>query len=99
MSDGAWLAIAAMAAATYGLRATGLLAGARLPRDGAWGRALEALPGCVLAAVVAPAVASLGTLGLLAAAAVYGVYRASGSVMAAMAAGAALVAAARQLGG
>jgi uncharacterized membrane protein len=62
----ALLAIAGMAAVSYVLRAGGLLLGDRLPTTGPWARALGALPGAVLVAVVVPAVADAGRLGVTA---------------------------------
>lgn len=61
------LAIAAMALATYGVRASGLLLAARLPASGRWARCLQQLPPAVLAAIVAPAIAKGGAAELVAA--------------------------------
>jgi uncharacterized membrane protein len=60
-------AIAAMALATYGVRAAGLLLAARLPASGRWARCLQQLPPAVLAAIVAPAIATGGVAELAAA--------------------------------
>lgn len=62
----ALLTIGGMAAVTYVLRAGGLLLGDRLPTSGPWARAMGALPGAVLVAVIVPAVASAGWLGVAA---------------------------------
>ena len=61
------LAIAAMAAANYGLRAGGVLLAGRLPREGRPARAFARLPGIVLVSLIAPAVVEQGLAGLLAA--------------------------------
>jgi uncharacterized membrane protein len=50
------LAILAMAVATYATRIGGMLLGGYLPNTGRVRQALDALPGAVLTAVIAPAV-------------------------------------------
>ena len=52
MSDVALL-IAGLAIATFALRLGGYYLGASLPREGAWARAFAALPGTVIASLVA----------------------------------------------
>ena len=59
MSD-AWLLIIALAVATFAIRLAGILLGQRLPTSGAWARALNALPGCLLVSLVAVALLSGG---------------------------------------
>ena len=61
------IAIAAMAAANYALRAGGVLLSDRLPREGRLARAFARLPGIVLVSLVAPAVVERGLAGTLAA--------------------------------
>lgn len=51
MSDVALL-IAGLAVATFALRIGGYYLGASLPREGAWARAFNALPGTVIASLV-----------------------------------------------
>ena len=48
-----WLLIIGLAVGTYSIRLGGFLLGARLPVTGAWKRAFEALPGCLIAALIA----------------------------------------------
>lgn len=60
------LVIAGMAAITYALRAGGLFLGGKLPTSGPWARALAALPGAVLVAIVLPAMLAEGVVGVLA---------------------------------
>lgn len=60
------IAIAAMACVTWACRASGLLVAGSLPRQGRMGQMLAALPGCVMAALVAPEVAHGGATGWLA---------------------------------
>ncbi|HET6183458.1 MAG TPA: AzlD domain-containing protein [Acetobacteraceae bacterium] len=45
--------IAGLAAGTLAIRLSGVLVGQRLPRSGAWARALHALPGCLVVSLVA----------------------------------------------
>ena len=51
MSD-AWTIIAVLAAATFAIRLAGALLGQRLPARGPLARALQALPGCLIVAMV-----------------------------------------------
>ncbi len=62
------IAILAMAGITWGLRAGGLALARRLRQHGAMARALRQMPACVMAALVAPAVAHGGAPERLAAA-------------------------------
>jgi len=55
-----WLVIGGLAIATFAIRLGGILLGQRLPRSGAWARALNALPGCLLVSLVAVALLSGG---------------------------------------
>jgi len=55
-----WLVIGGLAIATFAIRLSGILLGQRLPRGGAWARALNALPGCLLVSLVAVALLSGG---------------------------------------
>jgi branched chain amino acid efflux pump len=59
MTD-AWLLITALAVATFAIRLAGILLGQRLPASGAWARALDALPGCLLVSLVSVALLSGG---------------------------------------
>lgn len=81
------LTLLAMAGVTWACRAGGLLLGSRLPREGPVARGLAWLPGCVLAALVAPTVAQGGVAEGAAALATVAAMRLSGSLPAAMAAG------------
>jgi branched-subunit amino acid transport protein len=47
-----WLVILGLAAATFTIRLSGVLLGQRIPTHGAWARALTALPGCLIVALV-----------------------------------------------
>lgn len=47
-----WFIIMGLAAATFTIRLGGILIGQRLPYDGAWARALNALPGSLIIALV-----------------------------------------------
>lgn len=59
MSD-TWFVIAALAVCTFSIRLGGVLLGQRLPTTGAWSRALNALPGCLIIALVSTLVLSGG---------------------------------------
>ena len=48
-----WLVIIGIALMTFTIRISGVLLGQRLPRKGAWSRGLNALPGCLIIALVA----------------------------------------------
>jgi uncharacterized membrane protein len=88
---GTVLAILSAAAVTYGLRAGGLLLAQRLPRSGPLRRGLEALPGAILVALVAPAIIHGGSWGMAAAVLVALIAHRSGNVFLAMLAGMAVV--------
>lgn len=60
----ALVAIAAMAIATYATRVSGLVLMPRLPSRPWLERWIDYVPGCVLAAIVAPAVLDAGLPGL-----------------------------------
>lgn len=45
--------IAGLAVGTYAIRFAGYVLGSSLPTSGAWGRAFAALPGCLIASLVA----------------------------------------------
>ena len=95
MRTEALVAILAMAAVTWLCRAGGLLLASRLPPQGRIARGLQQLPGCVLAALVAPAIASGGPAEALAAGATAFTMVATRSLPLAMAAGVVTVCMAR----
>lgn len=47
-----WLVISGLALGTFLIRLAGVLIGQRIPRSGVWARALKALPGCLIIALV-----------------------------------------------
>lgn len=96
MRGDAVLAIVAMAATTWGLRAGGLALARRLRQQGTVARALRQMPACVMAALVAPAVAQGGPAEALAAAATVAAMAFTRSLPVAMAVGVAAVVAGRQ---
>ncbi|PLX33905.1 MAG: AzlD domain-containing protein [Hyphomicrobiales bacterium] len=55
-----WLIIAGLAAATFTIRVGGVLIGRRLPSEGVWARALNALPGSLIIALVSVSLLSGG---------------------------------------
>lgn len=91
MSVEALLTILGMAAVTYAIRAGGLLLANRLPTTGFVATFMRHIPGAVLAALVAPAVASGGPAELAGTAAAAAAYLLSRNLFATMAAGVAAV--------
>lgn len=59
MAETVWL-IAGLAGLTFAIRLAGYLVGARLPTTGRWARAFDALPGCLIAALVTLLLADAG---------------------------------------
>ena len=90
------IAILAMAAITWGLRAGGLALARHLKQHGAMARALRQMPACVMAALVAPAVAHGGLPERLAAAFTIAAMALTRSLPAAMLVGIGAVVAGRQ---
>jgi uncharacterized membrane protein len=80
-------AIALMGLATFAIRVAGLLLADRLPREGFIAAWLRHIPGAVLAALVAPAIASGSLAEVIAALATTLAFIATRSLIAAMAAG------------
>ncbi|MCP4382802.1 MAG: AzlD domain-containing protein [Hyphomicrobiales bacterium] len=71
--DDTWIVIVGLAAATFSVRLGGVLLGARLPQTGPWARALQALPGSLIVALVTMLMLSAGPDGWLAGAISLGV--------------------------
>lgn len=68
-----WLIIIGLALLTFIIRLSGIVLGRRIPQSGPWVRALQALPGSLLIALVTVSVVSGGWLEWLAAAIALGV--------------------------
>jgi uncharacterized membrane protein len=83
----ALVAILAMAAVTFAIRAGGFLLASRLPSTGFVASWMKHLPGAVLAALVAPAILAGGMAEAIAAAATAVIYIVSRNLFAAMAGG------------
>jgi len=92
------LAIAGAALVTYAFRFGGLLLSEKLPSTGRFKDFMEALPGTILVALVAPGIAAAGLWGCLAALATALLVWKSGNVFIAMLSGMLIVAGARYLG-
>jgi uncharacterized membrane protein len=90
-SPEALTAIALMGIATFAIRIAGLLLADRLPREGFVAAWLRHIPGAVLAALVAPAIASGSLAEVVAAVATTLAFIATRSLIAAMLAGVAVV--------
>lgn len=52
--------ILSLAGVTFAIRMAGVYMGRRLPQQGAWARALKALPGCLIVALVSVSLLSGG---------------------------------------
>ena len=50
-----WIVIFALTGATFATRLSGIFLGQRIPREGAWARALNALPGCLIVSLISGA--------------------------------------------
>jgi uncharacterized membrane protein len=92
------LAIAGAALVTYSFRFGGLLLSERLPGTGKFKDFMEALPGTILVALVAPGIITAGFWGCLAALATALLVWRTGNIFVAMLAGMIVVAGARYLG-
>ena len=93
-----YLAIAGAALVTYALRLGGLLLAGRLPRESAFRRFMDALPGTILLSLVAPGIASAGGIGGAAALATAFCAWRTRNVLVSMALGMGIVAAGRWMG-
>ena len=92
------LAIAGAALVTYAFRFGGLMLSERLPATGKFKDFMEALPGTILVALVAPGIVATGLWGCLAALATALLVRKTGNIFIAMLSGMVIVAGARWLG-
>lgn len=90
-----WIVIAGLSSGTFAIRLGGYLLGARLPASGPWARALTALPGCLIAALLTVILVQSGPADWLAAAVACGVALVSRSLPLTMLAGMLAVALAR----
>lgn len=95
----ALIAILGMAAVTYAIRVSGYLLADRLPSDGFVAAWMRHVPGAVLAALVAPAVASGGPAEFAGTGATALAYLVTRNLFAAMIAGVAVVFAVRTFAG
>ena len=93
-----FLAIAGAALVTYAFRFGGLLLSEKLPSTGKFKDFMEALPGTILVALVAPGILAAGFWGCLAALATALLVWKTGNVFVAMLSGMIIVAGARFLG-
>jgi len=99
MTAEALLTILAMAAVTYGIRASGLLLAERLPTTGFIALWLKHIPGAVLAALLAPAIANGGPDEWIAAACAALAYALARNILVTIVVGVAAVVLARHLVG
>ena len=91
MAETLWL-IGGLAGVTLAIRLGGYLVGARLPATGRWARAFDALPGCLIAALVTLLLSDAGLIEAVAAAVALTVAVATRSLPVTMIAGIAAVA-------
>ena len=47
-----WMTIIGLGGASFAIRLSGYLLASQIPQDGIWARALQALPGCLIASLV-----------------------------------------------
>ena len=47
-----WMTIIGLCGASFAIRLSGYLLASQIPQDGMWARALQALPGCLVASLV-----------------------------------------------
>jgi len=47
-----WMTIIELCGASFAIRLSGYLLASQIPQDGMWARALQALPGCLIASLV-----------------------------------------------
>ena len=66
MTNEIWLTVIGLGLASFAIRLSGYFLALRLPQSGAWTRGLEALPGCLIAALAALMMLKGGTIELLA---------------------------------
>jgi len=92
------LAIAGAALVTYAFRFGGLMLSERLPSTGKFKDFMEALPGTILVALVAPGILAAGSWGCLAALATALLVWKTGNIFVAMLSGMVIVAGARYIG-
>jgi len=92
------LAIAGAALVTYAFRFGGLLLSERLPNTGNFKNFMDALPGTILVALVAPGIAATGVWGCTAALVTALLAWRTGNIFVAMLSGMLIVAGARYLG-
>jgi uncharacterized membrane protein len=55
-----WAVILALMVGTFAIRVSGIAIGQRIPENGAWARALRALPGCLIVSLVSVSILSGG---------------------------------------
>lgn len=91
MTEAVWL-IAGLAGLTFAIRLAGYVVGAHLPATGRWARAFDALPGCLIAALVTLLLAEAGHIEGVAAVVAFTVAAATRSLPVTMIAGIATVA-------
>lgn len=53
MASEIWFTVFGLAGASLAIRLSGYLLALRLPQEGGWARGMEALPGCLIVALVA----------------------------------------------
>ena len=47
-----WMTIIGLGGASFAIRLSGYLLASQIPQDGMWARALQALPGCLIASLI-----------------------------------------------
>ncbi len=92
-----FITIICAALVTYGLRLGGLLLSERLPSTGRFKVFMDALPGTLLLALIAPGILAAGLWGTIAALCTAAITHKTGNVFLSMIVGVAIVAVSRQV--
>lgn len=98
MENDIWLMIIGLATATFTIRLSGYLVALHLPKEGAWAKGMEALPGCLIVALVALMILKGGPVEWLGGALVLAVAAKTRNLPISMVTGIAVVAGLRLLG-
>ena len=97
MTTEIWLTILGLAVASYTIRLGGYLLAVSLPQGGSWARGMEALPGCLIVALVALMMLNGGVIEWVAGGTVFFVAAKTRNLPVSMLAGLVIVAALRVL--
>lgn len=95
MLDDVWWTILGLSAASFAIRLGGYVLALRIPHSGAWARGLDALPGCLIMALVTLMMMKGGMIEWITGAIVFGLAAKTRNIPLSMLAGITVVAALR----